>query len=66
MKPGDKILILPSYSLTKLKLEALKGQPGIIVAINGSFNNIKGCWVQLPGKYLGEREWYIPYNSVGI
>lgn len=66
MKPGDKILILPSQSLVDLRLEALVGLTGNIVEVNGPFNNIKGCWVMLPGKYLGEQEWYIPYNSIGI
>jgi threonine synthase len=66
MKPGDTILILPSVSLTNLRLEALVGLNATIVEINGNFDDIKGCWVELPGTYLGEREWYIPYNSIGI
>lgn len=66
MKPGDKIIILPSQSLIALRLDALIGQTATIVEVNGSFDHIKGCWVALPGKYLGEREWYIPYNSIGI
>lgn len=66
MKPGDEILILPSQSLMEIKLDALVGLSGIIVEVKGSFDHIQGCWVRLPGKYLGEREWYIPYNSIGI
>lgn len=66
MKPGDAIIILPSQSLIGLRLEALVGHSAIIVEVNGSFDNIKGCWVTLPGPYLGECEWYIPYNSIGI
>lgn len=66
MKPGDKILILPSQSLVELRLEALVGLTVTIVSVNGSFDNIRGCWVKLPGEFLGEREWYIPYNSIGI
>lgn len=66
MKPGDIVTILPSVALNQLKLEALAGLKATIVEVNGTFNNIKGCWVRLPGYYLGEREWYIPYNSIGI
>lgn len=66
MKPGDTILILPSHSLSNLHLEALVGLTAKIVEVNGPFDQVKGCWVTLPGKYLGEREWYIPYNSIGL
>lgn len=66
MKPGDKISILPSCALSELKLEALVGLTATIIEVNGTFDNIKGCWVTLPVKYLGEQEWYIPYNSIGI
>lgn len=66
MKVGDRIIILPSSALSELKLEALIGLTATITEINCTLNSIKGCWVELPGKYLGEREWYIPYNSIGI
>lgn len=66
MKPGDVIIILPSQALKEIKLEALVGQTATIVEVNGSFHHIRGCWVALPGEYMGEREWYIPYNSIGI
>ncbi len=66
MKSGDKITILPSYALSEMKLEKLVGLTAIIVNVNGNFDNIKGCWVELQREYLGEREWYIPYNSIGI
>lgn len=66
MKPGDKILILPSLALSKLKLEVLVGLTATIIEVNVISGSIKGCWVMLTGEYLGEREWYIPYNSIGI
>jgi len=66
MKSGDKITILPSSALLEMKLEKLVGLTATIIEINGSFNDIKGCWVELQRKYLGEREWYIPYNSIGV
>lgn len=66
MKPGDTIIILPSIALTNLRLDTLVGQTATITEVNVNTDIIKGCWVQLPGFYLGEREWYIPYNSIGI
>lgn len=66
MKSGDKIIVLPSFSLTEMKLDVLVGLTATIVEINGAFDSIKGCWVMFQGEYLGEREWYIPYNSIGI
>lgn len=66
MKRGDTIIILPSVALSSLRLEALVGQTATIVEVNVRSDNIKGCWVELPGLFLGEREWYIPYNSIGI
>lgn len=66
MKPGDTIYIIPSLALTNLRLDALVGITATIVEVRGQSNNIKGCWVELPIEYCGEREWYIPYNSIGI
>lgn len=66
MKPGDKIIVLPSAALTDMKLDALAGLTATIVEVNGTFDRIRGCWVVLPSEYLGEREWYITYNSIGI
>lgn len=65
MKPGDKIIVLPSYALTEMRLEPLAGLTATIVEVNEISGNIRGCWVNLLGKYLGEQEWYIPYNSIG-
>ena len=47
-------------------MDALVGQIARVVEVRGEFDNIKGCWVELQSKYLGEYEWYIPYNSIGI
>ncbi len=66
MKAGDTILILPSYSLIEMKLEALIGCKATIEEAVGAFDDIRGCWVSLPEEYLGEKEWYIPYYSIGI
>lgn len=66
MKFGDKIIVLPSCALSEMRLESLIGLTATIVEVNEISGSIRGCWVELPGKYLGEREWYIPYNSIGV
>ena len=66
MKAGDKIMILPSIALLQMQLDALVGVTAEIMEVCQSSEHIRGCWVSLPQKYLGEREWYIPYNSIGI
>lgn len=66
MKSGDKIIILPSFALSETKLEKLVGLTATKIEVKGDSNGIKGCWVELQTKYLGEQEWYIPYNSIGI
>ena len=59
-------MILPSIALSQLKLEALVGLTAEIIEVCQDSEHIRGCWVSLQKKYLGEREWYIPYNSIGI
>ena len=66
MKPGDVALIIPSIALKNMQLDSLVGYTGIVMEICGTMNNIKGCWIRFPVKYLNEYEWYIPYNSIGL
>lgn len=65
MKPGERIVILPSLALSEMKLELLVGTTAIVVEVHKTRGKISGCWVELPKEYLGSREWYIPYNSIG-
>lgn len=65
MQFGDTILILPSYALKKMQLEKLAGTKAKVVEVVYHADQIYGCWVQLPYQYLGEQEWFIPYNSIG-
>lgn len=65
MKAGETIMILPSWALTEMRLEQLVGKEAKILEVVGRFDNIKGCWVELPESYLDEVEWFIPYNSIG-
>lgn len=66
MKSGDIILILPSIALSLLQLEPLAGQRAKIVQVHSTEHKVKGCWVELNEPFLEEREWYIPYSSIGI
>lgn len=66
MKPSDKIIILPSFALSEMRLDPLIGMTATITQVIEKHGHIQGCWVLLPVNYFGEREWYIPYNSIGI
>lgn len=63
MKPGDTILILPSLALNKMQIGQLAGITATVIEIVKKNNKIIGCWVQLPTRFMGESEWFIPYNS---
>ena len=65
MNIGDTILILPSYALNDMRLGELAGLTASVVEVVRHADRIHGCWVKLPGRYLGEEEWFIPYNSRG-
>ena len=66
MKPSDQIIILPSFALSEMRLGSLVGMTATIAQVVEKSGYINGCWVDLQVSYLGEREWYIPYNSIGI
>lgn len=62
----DKISIIPSRTLSELRLDELIGREGFVVERHyhkdGSFS---GAWVQLIGEpYQDEPEWFIPSNSI--
>jgi hypothetical protein len=66
MKEKDTVNIIPSITLTDIKLDALAGRKGIIEEIcRDEDNKIHGCWLTLIGEpYLEHQEWYIPYESI--
>lgn len=65
MKPGKTILIIPSIALSEMRLDDLVGRSATIVEVCMKNDIIRGCWVDIHSAYLGETEWYIPYNSIG-
>jgi hypothetical protein len=46
-------------------MEELAGIKAKVVEVISHADQVRGCWVKLSGKYLGEDEWFIPYSSIG-
>lgn len=65
MQFGDTVLILPSYALVKMRLGKLAGVKATLIRTVRHGKEIRGYWVKLPFEYMGESEWFIPYNSIG-
>lgn len=66
MKIGQKITIIPSIALQELKLNDLIGRTGVLVEEDLLPKHL-GWWVAIDGEeYLGEREWFIPLNSISV
>ena len=65
MQIGDTITILPSFTLTSLRLDDLIGKDGAVMSIQCHESKIYGCWVRLSEPYMEESEWFIPYCSIG-
>lgn len=67
MKIGTKIKILPSNELDNIGLMPLAGVTGIVMQVkHDREGKLSGAWVRLPGKWNGEREWFIPEVSLSI
>jgi hypothetical protein len=62
---GDTIIILPSYALQTLHLNKLVGARAKIIETKYHGNEISGYWVALSKPYMGEKEWFIPIDSIG-
>lgn len=61
---GCKITIIPSPELTELRLDALLGEPGIVLEdLTDESRKAKGYMVLIPETYKDEFVWFIPQNS---
>lgn len=60
-----EIIIIPSFALSEMKLDALVGRKANIVEILRSHDGtIRGCCASLIGEpYMEQKEWFIPYSS---
>lgn len=60
-----EIVIIPSFALSEMKLDALVGRMANIVEVLKDHNGtIRGCWASLIGEpYMEKKEWFIPYSS---
>lgn len=67
MKIGTKTKILPSSELDHMGLKQLAGITGTVVqTVYKKDGSLHGAWVQLPGLWEGEKEWFIPEVSLSI
>lgn len=67
MKIGTKGKILPSNELERMGLMPLAGVTGIVMqTVHDKEGKLTGAWVRLPGKWQGEREWFIPEVSLSM
>lgn len=59
----EKITIVKTSELAKMKLTPLAGMTGIVISwVNDC--RTPGAWVCIDGKYLGEDTWFIPKASI--
>jgi hypothetical protein len=65
-KPPKVVTIIPSVTISECRLEELIGRQGeVLEARYTDTGAVKGYWLSLIGEpFLGEQEWYIPYNSI--
>lgn len=61
---GQKIQIIESPELTEWRLSHLAGHEGVIVEELIEKRKIKGAWVSLDIPDDGEKEWFIPLQSI--
>ena len=65
MEIGNIVEIVPSSSLTEMKIQGLAGSKGEVVEIvNSTGNRMIGCWVKLHNPFENELEWFVPISSV--
>lgn len=60
---AERITIVKTSELAKMKLNPLAGMTGTVVSWVDDCRT-PGAWICLDGKYLGEDTWYIPKASV--
>lgn len=64
MKPGQLVRILPSYTLVKMGMGKLVGKEAAVISVVEKDGKVTGCWCEFSSEWNGEREWFIPINSL--
>ena len=62
---NSKVVIAPSKQLSDMKLSSIVGRHGRVIQVlmNEKRRN-KGYIVHFPKSFLGEKDWFIPLESV--
>lgn len=62
---NSKIIVVASPQLSGMKLEGMEGKRGrVIEDLTSPKRRNKGYMVHFPKSYLGEKDWFIPVESV--
>lgn len=62
---GSRITVVPSEELTRLRLDGLLGETGVVLEdLTNDERKCKGYMVLFPDMYKDEFVWFIPQKSV--
>lgn len=62
---NSKIIVIPSRQLSEMRLGGMEGKRGrVIEDLTSPRRRNKGYIVHFPKSYLGEKDWFIPVESV--
>ena len=62
---NSKVVVAPSKQLSDMKLSGMVGRHGRVVQVlMDEKRKNKGYIVHFPKSYLGEKDWFIPLESV--
>lgn len=65
IKEGDVIQVKPSEPLSLMRLDMLAGREAVVTQDLTSIARLnRGYMVELDKPYLGETEWFIPWESI--
>lgn len=61
---GSQITVIPSPELTKIRLDGLLGEVGIVLEdLTDEMRKCKGYMVLFPELYKNEYVWFVPQSS---
>ena len=66
MNEKDFIIVIPSSRLLEMRMEPLVNHKmEVMEPVFSNDGGILGCWATLIDEtFLGEKEWFIPYESI--
>ena len=68
MMENDIIVVIPSKRLSDMRMEPLLNHKmEVTEPVYSKEGGLLGCWASLIDEtFLGEKEWFIPYESIFI